>query len=138
MKKLFILMFLFISSLVFCQYRILNTFYAYDGIKNEIKVSIVEYENKKGFLIDSEIEDKKFFFLTEKSVYKNTINKNMINYKWFVWKDCASEMLMVPVTVFCVSSIDWDTGDITFTFNMALLGGRLDNYYITFSKDELR
>jgi hypothetical protein len=138
MKKLLILTFLFISSFAFSQYIVLNSFHGFNVLDQEIKIKIVEYQGQKGFLINSEYPDQKFFFLTDKNTYKKTINKNMINYKWNVWKDCANEMLIIPTTIFCVSSIDWQTGYITFTFNMALLGGNPDIFCIKFDRRHLR
>lgn len=139
MKKLLIMLFLLATLSTFSQdINILNTFYAHDLLGNEIKVHIIEHRIYKGFVIDNGVTEP-IYMLTEKNKYNLTVKNDCINYTWYTWKNISGEMLIITTPIFCLTSMDWQTGLITFVFNLNLYdNSTINNYFIQFERKYLK
>lgn len=138
MKKLLTIIFLLSTMLLSTQEIItLKTFYSYDLMGNKIKTDLIEYDIYKGFRIDNGITEP-LYFLAEKTIFNLTVKNDRINYLWFCWKNIAGEMLIITTPIFTLTSMDWQTGLITFIFNLNLYdNSTINNYYIEFYRSKL-
>lgn len=137
MKKLLIMLFLFISLSLFSdsEIKILRTFYGYDYYNFEVKIQLIEYRIYKGFKItNKDTRAESFYFLTEKNKFYLTSNEPKRNYLWFTWKNIAGDMLFDQTPIFTLSIFDEKPNMITYVFNMTQSSSLIQNYAITFDR----